>query len=290
MPTPRPAHLAPALAAIAVLVGSTPAPAREISSAPIYTLTCNKVGLPLHVSANGVVVDRSDTQESSAVGAPLNAWLRPGKNPLRFRTPPGAKIAKDARVGCKVVRTNAGELVSTDDSAGKVVAAFEWPAKGKKPGASVDASVDLTIAPKDAPPCELWTKAEKLTLDAPTRAAIVKVVGDFEAALRAGDADRVLALQKFTGEDWCRCFGKDLEEFRRHAPEQIRAVVAVLKDKKFETWNPARAKVELVAGGSVARVTIDGGPPIAVVGKEPGDRSTFEPFVAKMNGAFVLVR
>jgi hypothetical protein len=286
----RLARLAPAVALVLLTAMPAPTPA-ENAKVPVYTLTCSKAGLPLQVLVNDVTLKASDDQRSSAMTAPLNTWLQAGKNPLRFRTPPGANIAPDAHIACKVVRSRAGEIVSTgDDSAGTVVARFEWPAKGAEPAGSVDATVDLTLAAKDAPPCELWRRAEKLVLDDATRSAVLKAVGELEAAYRAGDAARIYALQRFTGEDWCRCFGEDVEEFRRDGPAQVREMVEALAGGTVQAWDPARAQVALVAGGRVAQITADGGPPIVVADKKGKGRTTFKPYVAKIDGAFVIVR
>jgi len=258
---------------------------------PIYTLTCSKAGLPLHVLVNDVTLKASDDARSSAMVAPLNSWLQAGTNHLRFRTPPGATIAPEGRVECKVVRSRAGEIVSTgDDSAGKVIARFEWPGKDAAPAGALDKLVELTLGAKDAPPCELWRRAEKLTLDDATRAGVLKVVGELQAAYRANDADRAFALQRFSGEDWCRCFGEDVEEFRRDGPAQVREMVEALADGTVQAWDPARAQVALVGGGRVAQITVDGGPPIVVADKKGKGRTTFKPYVAKIDGAFVIVR
>ncbi|HYD39964.1 MAG TPA: hypothetical protein VEB43_03975 [Anaeromyxobacter sp.] len=285
MPTPRPARLAPALALVALLacLAAPAAAAAQGGPVPLFTAYCNiKGAVPLEVTVNGATTDRSSGQEQ--VAAHLNTWLRAGKNELRFRTPPGAKLAKGATVTCEVVRS-----IPRKPPIETTLATFTWPAAGAKAPGRLDRTLELAVPAEDAPPCTLWGRAEKLTLDGPTRAAVLKVVSDFEAALRTGDVKRVLELQRFSSEDWVRCNGKDLEEFRKWAPEQARAIVEVLKAKRFQ-WSPARAKVELVADGRLAQVTVNGGPAIVVLGEAKDDRSTFAPFVARIDGAFVLVR
>ncbi len=282
MPTPR---LAPALALVALLAGlaAPDAAAAQGGPVPLFAAHCTtKEGTRLEVTANGATVDRSTGQENFT--AHLNSWLWAGKNELRVRMPPGTKLAKGATVTCEVVRS-----IPRKPPIETTVAKFTWPAAGAKAPGRLDRTLELTVPAADAPPCALWGRAEKLTLDGPTRTAILKLVSDFEAALRTGDVKKVLELQRFSSEDWVRCNGKDLEEFRKWAPEQARAIVEVLKPKRFE-WNPARAKVELVAGGRVAQVTVKGGPAIVVLGEAKDDRSTFTPFVARIDGAFVLVR
>jgi hypothetical protein len=268
------------------LLASLGVPARTPAQGgpvPIFTAYCNmKGGVAIDVAVNGVTTERSIGQE--LVIAQLNSWLRAGKNQLRVRTRPGAKIAEGAEVKCEVVRS-----IPRKPPVETVLARLTWPAGAKATG-RLDRTLEISVPGKDAPPCELWKRAEKMTLDAPTRAAVLKKVGELEEALRTANVARVVELQRFSSEDWVKCNGKDLDEFRRWAPEQARAIVEVLAPKKFAAWDPARAKVELVAGGRVAQVTVDGGPPIVVVGTEKDDRSTIQPFVARIDGAFVLVR
>jgi hypothetical protein len=279
----RHARLGPALLLLSALAW----PARPLAQGgpvPIFTAYCNTTGgLRIDVAVNGVTIERSSGQE--LVIAQLNAWVRAGKNRLRVRTPPGAKIAKGAGVKCEVVRS-----IPRKPPVETVLAKLAWAAPGGASPGRLDRTLEIAVPAPDEPPCELWKRAEKLTLDARTRAAILGKVGELEAALRAADVKKVLALQQFSNEDWVRCNGKDLEEFRRWAPEQARAIVEVLAPKKFTVWDPARAKVELVAGGRVAQVTVDGGPPIVVLGTEKDDRSVIQPFVARIDGSFVLVR
>ncbi len=285
MPLPRPARLAPTFAVLAALaaLAAPGSAAAQGGPVPLFAAHCTtKDGIPLEVRANGAVVDRSTGQE--VFTAHLNTWLWAGKNELRIRALPGTKLAKGARVTCEVVRS-----IPRKPPIETTVAKLTWPAAGAKPSGRLDRTLELTVPAADAPPCALWGRAEKLTLDGPTRAAVLKVVSEFEAALRTGDVQKVLELQRFSSEDWVRCNGKDLVEFRKWAPEQARAIVEVLKPKRFE-WNRARAKVELVAGDRVAQVTVNGGPAIIVLGEAKDDRSTFTPFVARIDGAFVLVR
>lgn len=280
MPSPRPARLA--LALLAGLAAPAAAAAQG-GPVPLFSAYCNTQGaVPLELAVNGATTARSS---GDSMDAPLNTWLRAGKNQLRFRTPPGAKLTKGAAVKCEVVRS-----IPRKPPIETTVATFTWPPAGAKPPGRLDRTLELAVPAEDAPPCELWSRAEQLTLDRATRAAVLAKVGELESALRTGDVKKVLALQRFTNEDWVRCNGKDLDEFRKWAPEQTRAIVEVLKAKRFEGWDPARAKVELVAGGRVAQVTAGGGPAFVVVGDEKDDRSAFAPFVARIDGAFVLVR
>ncbi len=279
----RHVRLGPALLLVAALAW----PARPLAQGgpvPIFTAFCNTTGgLRIEVAVNGVTIERSTGQE--LVSAQLNSWLLAGKNRLRVRTPPGGNIAKGAGVKCEVVRS-----IPRKPPIETVLARLAWMAPaGKAPG-RLDRTLEIAVPVRDAPPCDLWERAEKLKLDGPTRAAVLGKVGELEAALRSADVKKVLALQQFSNEDWVRCNGKDLEEFRRWAPEQARAIVEVLAPKKFTVWDPARAKVELVAGGRVAQVTVDGGPPIVVQGTDKDDRSVIQPFVARIDGVFLLVR
>jgi hypothetical protein len=276
-----------ALAALACFT----VPARAAEKLPIYTLTCEKIGVPLEITLNGVSMHRAEEQDSSAVTNPINSWLRAGKNTLRIRTLGAA--TPDASIHCKVLRNALGEVVSTGgDSAGKPLVAFDWPSSKSAKG-PLDKTLELTFSAKDAPSCELWKRAEKLTLDGPTREAILKQVQDLEAALKAGDARRVLELERFVGEDGCRCYGDPVEEFRRDGPERFRQIVSGLDKGKFEPWDPASAKVELVADGQLAEVTVNGGPPIVIVIEQSAksrSKRTFKPYVAKIDGAFTIVR
>lgn len=280
------------LLACALAVGVAAGHARAAEGgAPIYTVACQSSGVPLEITLDGALVGRTEGPDASALGAPLNLWLRAGKNALRVRSTAGAKIAADAAVHCKVLKNAPGDIVSTDDdSPGKPLAALDWTAARKK--GPLDELLTVTLAEKDAPACALWKRAEKLTLDGPTRAAILKQVQELEAAFRARDAQRALALHRFVGEEWCRCFGHSLEEYRQRAPEQMRAVVEEAGKGSFQPWDPAQAKVELVADGRVAQVTVNGGAPIVIVQKEKSGTSTtrLRPFVAKVDGAFVIVR
>ena len=280
MPSPRPARLA--LALLAGLAAPVAAAAQG-GPVPLFTAICETTGaVPLELAVNGATTDRSS---GASMSAPLNTWLRAGRNQLRFRTPPGAKLAKGASTTCEVIRS-----IPRKPPVETSLATFTWPPAGTKTPGRLDRTLELAVPAEDAPPCELWKRAEKLTLDRATRAAVLKKVGELEAALRTGDVKKVLELQRFSNEDWVRCNGKDLDEFRRWAPEQTRAIVEVLKAKRFEGWDPARAEVELVAGGRLAQVTVNGGPAIVVFGDAKDDRSTFAPFVARLDGAFVLVR
>ncbi|HYD39962.1 MAG TPA: hypothetical protein VEB43_03965 [Anaeromyxobacter sp.] len=99
----------------------------------------------------------------------------------------------------------------------------------------------------------------------------------------------MLALLQFKGEEESRCLGNSVEDFRRDAPALFRAMAARNAGGTVQ-WEPAKAKVELVAGGLLAQVTVDGGPAIVIAWKEGKGRTSFKPYVAKIDGAFVIVR
>ncbi|HYD39961.1 MAG TPA: hypothetical protein VEB43_03960 [Anaeromyxobacter sp.] len=162
------ARLAPAVALF--LLTAMPAPTPALNRT-IYTLLCSKEGLPLRTTVNDVEIDRSDTPTQSALAAPLNAWLKPGRNELRFLTPPGANVAKNASIFCKVIRGQRRNIVDTSDrSRADALVVLDWPASGKKAG-PVHETLTLTLTEAEAPGCELWKRAERLTLDDPARAA-----------------------------------------------------------------------------------------------------------------------
>jgi hypothetical protein len=290
----RPARLVSVLFVLTMTTTPASAATQEPEPRSIYMLMCDKVGVPLQITLDGVVLDRSDTLESSSLGAPLNSWIRAGKNAIHIQSLPGAKIAADAHFRCTVAKYGLEDVASSDDALPpeKIAAKYEWPEKGGKRGPAVDKTLELTIAEKDAPVCELWKRAEKLTLDEPTRAAVLKMYQDLEAALRTGDAARVIELHRFSGEDGYRCMGKPPQKWERDAGDAIRYSLKEMKGGKFQPWDPAKAKVELGAGGLVAQVSMNGAEPIVVVvedGKNKS-RSTFQPYLAKIDGKLVIVR
>jgi hypothetical protein len=163
------------------------------------------------------------------------------------------------------------------------VTSAEWKADGKTPPGQVK---EFVVA--EAPPAEVWTKAARVTLDAPARDAILKVVGDLAAAIAGKDLEAACRLLDFRTVDVGRSVYMAPEKARASQKEFLSGLM------ESRTWaldpvDPATVTLAPVAEGSLVATSLKGK---AVIRVAMDDDAVFSlpVYMAQVGGAWVVAR
>jgi hypothetical protein len=255
----------------------TKPPARGATMPDIqYLANYEKKGVSLTVTVNDVVLDRWEGAGRERGGGPLNMWLRPGPNRIRLRgtVAPGT----EPHVEISIVAASSGPNFPQ-----KPIVGLSWPAPKTEPK-SIDEQ--LIVTPDPVPPSELWGKAERLTLDAVSKAAILVTVSQLHQAAAKKDLDRMMALTDFQAVDTGRSLYMPLEKARNSGRDFL---ADGMKGKwSVDPWEPQKVETRLVEDGLLAEVTMSGKPPIRIHMAETQFQIPI--FVARVSGKWIIAR
>ena len=241
-----------------------------------YLANYEKKGLTLVITVNDVVLERWESPARQQSGGPLNMWLRPGPNRIRLR----GQVAEGAtpRVDLTIV------AASSDGSAAqRSVAHLSWPPANTQPKTINE---QLTFVPDPVPSSDLWGKAQPITLDAVSRAAILATVSQLHQAATQKNLDRMMALTEFQAVDTGRSLDMPAEKARSSGRDFL--ADGMQGKWSVEPWEPQKAELNLVEDGLLAAVTVGGKPPIRIQMAEA--RFEIPVFVAHVDGKWIIAR
>ena len=160
-------------------------------SNPIYQVQWQTGGIISELDINGITIDKSSSKFSGTGSAPLNKWLKPGRNVVTIRLRPLPESDNSGSYKVSLARAQAGQYVDE----GEKVFEFSWESGKSKDKLPIEKKIDFT--PQSAPALDLWTKAELITLDAGTEKSIRSFLKTLSNAYIKADADKIAKLQEF---------------------------------------------------------------------------------------------
>jgi len=268
---------------LSLVLGVAVAADTASASTPIYQIQWQADGIISELDINGITVDKSSSEFSGTGSAPLNIWLKPGKNVVTIRL---KSFPKSDSGSFKVFLARAQQGQYADQ--GEKVFEFSWEKGKSKDKLPLEKKFEFT--PQSVPALELWTKTEQITLDAGTDKAIRSFLTTLSDAYTKADADKVAELQEFKVIEITRALGgkeMSISEMKK----ETKGYFSMLKSEKakFTPIDTAGAKLQLVAENRLVLVTAkDGTPPL--IAKSPSGEYVVDIYLARINGKWVVAR
>jgi hypothetical protein len=257
----------------------------------------------LRASVNGVPLAIDDTGKGITVQKPLNQWIIPGEvNGFRLdlEWPAGREVVKGlAYVDCSIAMDGEPPLFRylyppgvTPDGATPEPPEVE-AAKPRRDPPFVESYPFVYSAlfqPPIEPPTRLWRDAERLEdLDFQSSRAALEAGRALHAALSARDGPRATALLDYRTRDLAAAYGMDAEAMRadlRTTHEQVLGAPGF----NLIPWEEAMMRAQLVADGRIVWITRGYREPPIKTGKMPGFSFGAVLYVARIAGAWTIVR
>lgn len=253
------------------------------ASTPIYQIQWQADGIISEIDINGITVDKSSSEFSGTGSAPLNMWLKPGKNVFTIKL---KSFPKAESGSFKVFLAKAQQGQYADE--GEKVFEFSWENGKSKDRLPFEKKIEFT--PKSVPAIELWTKTEQITLDAGTDKAIRSFLKTLSDAYTKADADKIAELQEFKVNEYSRALGGK-EMSMSEMKKETKGYFSMLKSEKakFTPIDTAGAKLLLVAENRLVLVTAkDGKAPL--IAKSASGEYVVDLYLARINGKWVVAR
>ncbi|MFA4828208.1 MAG: hypothetical protein WC855_09945 [Thermodesulfovibrionales bacterium] len=253
------------------------------ASTPIYQIQWQADGIVSELEINGVTVDKISSEFSGAGSAPLNIWLKPGKNIFTIRL---KLFPKSDSGSFKVFLAMAQKGQYAEQ--GEKVFEFLWESGKSKDKLPLEKKIEFT--PQSVPALELWTKTEQITLDADTEKAIRSFLKTLSDAYTKADAGKAAELQEFKVAEYSLALGGK-EMSMSEMKKEIKGYFSMLKsDKaKFTPIDTDGAKLQLVAENRLVLVTAKDGKSPLIAKSESGEY-VVDIYLARINGKWVVAR
>jgi len=253
-------------------------------SNPIYQVQWQTGGIISELDINGITIDKSSSKFSGTGSAPLNKWLKPGRNVVTIRLRPLPESDNSGSYKVSLARAQAGQYVDE----GEKVFEFSWESGKSKDKLPIEKKIDFT--PQSAPALDLWTKAELITLDAGTEKSIRSFLKTLSNAYIKADADKIAKLQEFKANEISRAFGgkaMSMPEIKNETKDYLSMLES--DEAKFAPIDTEGAKLQLVAENRLVLVTAKNGAPL-LIAKSASDEYVVEIYLARINGKWVVAR
>jgi hypothetical protein len=246
-------------------------------------LASSQPGVKGVLRLNGVQIDEMRGEGGTVSGgSDMMEWLMPGENRFELeitQLPPSSATRPWYRFSLHGLP---GPGFAGDENK---IYGFDWPASD---GEAKTLKKVFVYQLTSAAPSQLWSKAERISeLSAEEKSGIEKLLKELTSALQRKDVKKASTLWRFRFEELGRMFGS---EGAQAAHQQEEMMKEMLKRAKLSFVPPAQLQYTRVAGDKVVQVTGPHGeaPVRGTVGKD--GKVNIPVFVAKLDGAWALVR
>ena len=254
------------------------------ASNPIYQIQWQTDGIISELDINGITIDKTPSKFAGTGSMPINIWLKPGSNAVTIRLTPLPESDNRGSYKVFLAKTQAGQYVDE----GEKVFEFAWESGKTKDKLPLKKEIDFT--PQFVQPLDLWTKTERITLDAGTEKAIRSFLKTLSDAYLKADADKIAKLREFKVNEISRAFsGKamSMTELKNETKDYLNMLKS--DNAKFAPIDTAGAKLQLVAENRLVLVTAKNGAPL-LIAKSASDEYVVQIYLARINGKWVVAR
>jgi len=254
------------------------------ASNPIYQIQWQTDGIISELDINGITIDKTPSKFAGTGSMPINIWLKPGSNAVTIRLRPLPESDNRGSYKVFLAQTQAGQYVDE----GEKVFEFAWESGKTKDKLPLKKEIDFT--PQFVQPLDLWTKTERITLDAGTEKAIRSFLKTLSDAYLKADADKIAKLREFKVNEISRAFsGKamSMTELKNETKDYLNMLKS--DNAKFAPIDTAGAKLQLVAENRLVLVTAKNGAPL-LIAKSASDEYVVQIYLARINGKWVVAR
>ncbi len=253
-----------------------------------YSLSYNLNSIVASIELNGIMqTEPSNEGFKSGVATGLNIWVMPGENTLKIKLlKPYAKGKNPSDPKIKVY-IRFGQAGQTSDE-GKEIVSFVAP-EVEGDNITFPFEKEIKFTPAIIPPSELWTKAEKVELDDPSKKEIAGIIQALYKASNSGNKKDFLKLNEFKLNDIPKSMYANQKEDKARDQKSIGEFLKLIKGKMEKI--PTKLTFVPVANGNIIYVTDAKGDDIIKTKGNQDDGAFKTPvYVAKIDGKWTLVR
>lgn len=215
----------------------------------------------------------------------VNPWITPGRNTLRVAIdwPEGVSYEPGQ---ARLDLTLAAQSTQPGSSESRVLARAEWPGKAKE---AYPASVALEFDVLEAPPSQLWPKAEPIKLTPLVQSEIRNLATRLHEAFFIRNVDLACELLNFCSSDVARTLYRSADAARATYRDMLADLLKSDSDAELQPFHTNELELHPVAGSRAIWVT---GPDraAAIQWRRSEGVGGMSLYVAPIEGAWTIVR
>lgn len=252
-------------------------------STTVYVITYRMSFMQGAVTLNGVPIVSEKEKKGISGQLEVQNYIMPGENKLDIR---GIKMTHPAAAAYPLLNVTIYRAKrGTMPNEGEKVASFEW--EGKDGAEALPFKKEILFNLTDAPPSELWTTADVLSLTAADKKQIQVLMQEFHTACQKRDTKKFIAMTSFSLAEMARISGNNFEEMQGAMAKALPEMLKELGGNKLAKVDVKSLQYRLILGNRVVMVlTKDGKEPI---GDKKGEITI--PFnVSRIGGKWMMSR